>query len=698
MSNSEAFQNSMKELAPLLGVKGYLNGPDGYSFSLPPWGIYLYLDQPKERVVSIDFMHAGLNLSEARTRADRKTFAFMRVLKTLVVNLKKMGYKLKFTPSDAQRDSLYGKILTRLGFTHLMSSSNALPNQIWASRRARMTRRLTEVLPGGLGDGQPDSAFDPQALKSGQQVELEHTSNKTLAKEIAKDHLTESPDYYKKLRKMERTAGTLEEQKRQMFQRGLYDYDGLLEVFRKDKTLKASTPEEYIAILDQHNLWTARPRDIPPDEDQFIEQHKTGHIPNDAYRTMFKDPWIVPNYQERYPILLETKNMKGVVVEFRQSGERLKYVKYTPEDEIVRDDQGMAVMQTEEEMRANGLHLTDTTVAAFVGNREVGCASDEWGADGVFVDPEFKRLGIGVHLLYLFRKQFKPERQMGQMTHAGEQLARAYYQKHGRQAGPLQGRLRIKLIADSEVWHLLDENPFWGVKPVGPRAQFVVDRDLYSQEFHYDQLIQDARPLWGLVQSFADEKPVTTVPGWKIISQGLQVYEHLIERLNNWFRNEPQVRLVKVWLSVGWVGFGQNSLDFYENKRMFGGGDNDGGGDDDGPPPNRTPPGPARGLEVPAPVFQLSASRSERLAQRLAGHQPFARPADIPEELAWGIYRVVHNQADADDWENFDRIPRKQMLQFVARLLQANGMRGQELEQELRWWENELFSRQARDN
>ena len=43
-----------------------------------------------------------------------------------------------------------------------------------------------EKLVGGEGDNRPDSAFDPEQLK-----------------EIVKDHLTESADYYKKLKVME---------------------------------------------------------------------------------------------------------------------------------------------------------------------------------------------------------------------------------------------------------------------------------------------------------------------------------------------------------------------------------------------------------------------------------------------------------------------------------------------------------------
>lgn len=40
-------------------------------------------------------------------------------------------------------------------------------------------------------------------LSIGIQVELEHTSDQQLAKEIALDHLGERPDYYQRLKKVE---------------------------------------------------------------------------------------------------------------------------------------------------------------------------------------------------------------------------------------------------------------------------------------------------------------------------------------------------------------------------------------------------------------------------------------------------------------------------------------------------------------
>lgn len=56
---------------------------------------------------------------------------------------------------------------------------------------------------GGEGAKKPDSAFCPKALAEGIAVEMEHTTDKEMAKKIAKDHLNEDPLYYKKLRLVE---------------------------------------------------------------------------------------------------------------------------------------------------------------------------------------------------------------------------------------------------------------------------------------------------------------------------------------------------------------------------------------------------------------------------------------------------------------------------------------------------------------
>jgi len=61
----------------------------------------------------------------------------------------------------------------------------------------------SERIVGGKGDNRPDSDFDAEQLAEGLKHEMEHTKDRAVAKEIAKDHLAESPKYYEGLEKME---------------------------------------------------------------------------------------------------------------------------------------------------------------------------------------------------------------------------------------------------------------------------------------------------------------------------------------------------------------------------------------------------------------------------------------------------------------------------------------------------------------
>lgn len=63
----------------------------------------------------------------------------------------------------------------------------------------QMAKRAADMISGGLADSKPASAFNPASLAKGISTEKEHTTNPQIAKEIAKDHLSEDPKYYKKL-------------------------------------------------------------------------------------------------------------------------------------------------------------------------------------------------------------------------------------------------------------------------------------------------------------------------------------------------------------------------------------------------------------------------------------------------------------------------------------------------------------------
>ena len=61
-------------------------------------------------------------------------------------------------------------------------------------------------LKGGAADGKPLTEYDLAELLTGIQFEREHTRDSFIALEIAMDHLERIPDYYSRLRRLEREA------------------------------------------------------------------------------------------------------------------------------------------------------------------------------------------------------------------------------------------------------------------------------------------------------------------------------------------------------------------------------------------------------------------------------------------------------------------------------------------------------------
>ena len=82
------------------------------------------------------------------------------------------------------------------------------------SLKSRFQQIREDIIKGGLSDGKSlkDIANKHKVsleeltkqFEIGQKVEHEHTNNEKIAKEIAKDHLFEDPEYYTKLSKIEK--------------------------------------------------------------------------------------------------------------------------------------------------------------------------------------------------------------------------------------------------------------------------------------------------------------------------------------------------------------------------------------------------------------------------------------------------------------------------------------------------------------
>jgi len=107
---------------------------------------------------------------------------------------------------DARR--LYGNELVGYAIAYKISKKKA-------EEKAELNESNNKV-KGGLADKlsvkdiakkfDVSSAKIENEFKMGIKVELEHTKDKAVAKDIAMDHLAEMPDYYTRLNKLEDTA------------------------------------------------------------------------------------------------------------------------------------------------------------------------------------------------------------------------------------------------------------------------------------------------------------------------------------------------------------------------------------------------------------------------------------------------------------------------------------------------------------
>jgi len=66
-----------------------------------------------------------------------------------------------------------------------------------------MKGKREDYIHGGMGDKACYCKMDQRQLDMGQKVEMEHTTDPKKAREIAGDHLVETPDYYDRLHELE---------------------------------------------------------------------------------------------------------------------------------------------------------------------------------------------------------------------------------------------------------------------------------------------------------------------------------------------------------------------------------------------------------------------------------------------------------------------------------------------------------------
>ena len=176
------------------------------------------------------------------------------------------------------------------------------------------------------------------------------------------------------------------------------------------------------------------------DRDAFLSHHYTGYIASDAYSQYEKEgglSWL--GEKSKYPVLLHKGKYGQFDVEFRQTGQLNQYVKTDANDDIVRTADGQVVFMSPEEIKAAQLATHDESIVAFVGDKPVGFASNEFGAVGVWVEGAFQKVGIGTDLLDM-HIQLRPRvasgvGKIGQATNAGISLMKAYHRKMSKKHG-----------------------------------------------------------------------------------------------------------------------------------------------------------------------------------------------------------------------------------------------------------------------
>lgn len=69
-------------------------------------------------------------------------------------------------------------------------------------KQARVELEEDDLIPGGLADHAQDDEFDPIQLQKGVMVEMVHTDDREVAKELAQDNLAKDPLYYEKVEEL----------------------------------------------------------------------------------------------------------------------------------------------------------------------------------------------------------------------------------------------------------------------------------------------------------------------------------------------------------------------------------------------------------------------------------------------------------------------------------------------------------------
>lgn len=118
----------------------------------------------------------------------------------LLDNGKSKGYE---TPAETTDEHRFSNPISR---GELKAAADTAREKTNPPRHDLSRSGQNDLLPGGKADNLPDRDFSAPALAEGAKHEHEHTRDDQVAEEIAKDHLSEDPQYYEKIEKIEKGA------------------------------------------------------------------------------------------------------------------------------------------------------------------------------------------------------------------------------------------------------------------------------------------------------------------------------------------------------------------------------------------------------------------------------------------------------------------------------------------------------------
>ena len=70
----------------------------------------------------------------------------------------------------------------------------------------------------------------------------------------------------------------------------------------------------------------------------------------------------------------------------------------------------------------------------------------------------------------------------------------------------------------------------------------------------------------------------------------------------------------------------------------------------------------------------------------------FSHPADVPQDFAMAVYKIMHSQAGYEEWELIDRYlgEQKPIFDWIQNVLTSNNMEPSQVAEELQWWKQQI--------